>query len=87
MLSSQQVAAERKETKVVMDNVIGDGSGERATGTANTIYDGSETRIVSGPTRPKDSWPSAHPPPARRELPRQRWERRRAPPPPWREER
>lgn len=39
MLSSQQVAAERKETKDVMDNVIGDGSGERATGTANTIYD------------------------------------------------
>src|SRR5215216_5785849 len=39
MLSSQQVAAERKETKDEMDNVIGDGSGERATGTANTIYD------------------------------------------------
>jgi len=39
MLSSQQVAAERKETKDVMDNVVGDGSGERATGTANTIYD------------------------------------------------
>jgi hypothetical protein len=39
LLSSQQVAAERKETKDVMDNVIGDGSGERATGTANTIYD------------------------------------------------
>src|SRR5215210_6668482 len=38
-LSSQQVAAERKETKDVMDNVIGDGSGERATGTPNTIYD------------------------------------------------
>jgi hypothetical protein len=37
MLSSQQVAAERKETKDEMDNVIGDGSGERATGTANTI--------------------------------------------------
>src|SRR5215212_3231725 len=117
MLSSQQVAAERKKTKDEMDNVIGDGSGERATGTANTIYDlssvlfhaleggppttptsmtpsakatrssrsfsgGSETRIVSGPTRPKDSWPSARPPSARRELPRQRWERRRAPPPP-----
>src|SRR5215216_4106107 len=122
MLSSQQGAAERKKTKDEMDNVIGDGSGERATGTANTIYDlssvlfhaleggasydtyiddaeregdeelaefsgGSEMRIVSGPTRPKDSWPSAHPPPARRELPRQRWERRRAPPPPWREQR
>jgi hypothetical protein len=39
MLSSQQVAAERKETKDVMDNVTGDGSGERATGTPNTIYD------------------------------------------------
>src|ERR687890_628311 len=39
MLSSQQVAAERKETKDEMDNVIGDGSGERTTGTANTIYD------------------------------------------------
>src|SRR5215212_11510906 len=39
MLSSQQVAAERKKTKDEMDNVIGDGSGERATGTANTIYD------------------------------------------------
>lgn len=39
LLSSQQVAAERKETKDEMDNVIGDGSGERATGTANTIYD------------------------------------------------
>ncbi|MDQ3891506.1 MAG: hypothetical protein M3274_01210, partial [Actinomycetota bacterium] len=39
MLSSQQVAAERKEIKDEMDNVIGDGSGERATGTANTIYD------------------------------------------------
>jgi hypothetical protein len=39
MLSSQQVAAVRKETKDVMDNVTGDGSGERATGTPNTIYD------------------------------------------------
>ena len=37
MLSSQQVTAERKETKDEMDNVVGDGSGERATGTANII--------------------------------------------------
>src|SRR5215203_1437628 len=59
----------------------------KATRSSQSFSGGSEMRIVSGPTRPKDSWPSAHPPPARRELPRQRWERRRAPPPPWREQR
>src|SRR5919112_5860380 len=59
----------------------------KATRSSRSFSGGSETRIVSGPTRPKDSWPSAHPPPTRRELPRQQWERRRAPPPPWREER
>src|ERR687890_1352703 len=59
----------------------------KATRSSRSFSGGSEMRIVSGPTRPKDSWPSAHPPPARRELPRQRWERRRALPPPWREER
>ena len=31
--------AERKEKEDVMDDVIGSGSGERATGTPNTIYD------------------------------------------------
>ena len=39
MLSSQQVAAARKEIKDLMDNTTGGGSSERATGTPNTICD------------------------------------------------
>jgi hypothetical protein len=84
MLSSQQVAAERKETKDEMDNVIGDGSGERTTGTANTIYDLSSVLFhaleggASYDTYIDD---------AEREGDEELAERRRALPPPWREER
>src|SRR5215212_1324377 len=34
----------------------------KATRSSRSFSGGSEMRIVSGPTRPKDSWPSAHPP-------------------------